>query len=842
MADSWRLASSFERRVLTKRCLPLTALVLVALASCAAPTTTPMGIPSPVAIPSPTSSPMAQVPSPTPIEEPIATTTPTLEPMAVPSPTPSVAGHYPLPSSTPWLTQPYPLPTSIPWPTQPTPTPSPVLPTPTPTPIPTPPIILPPTATATPPLDYVSAENFLPRGAELLAERVVDFDHDGTREVVLLYRFPLGTPLFIAQGKGGNLHLAVRPLGPSQYLFHPGQLVNDEVVITVEDINQDGSEELLTAPSTAGGRLFTGAGLAAWPRIYQWKDNRLNPRLELAGGHLASWGKVHYNWLKPVLYYAGPKTAAVLDVDGDGIKEIEISYTTEDGRDQWHVDRYRWDGEQYVYSETFTRPSAGPLSATEFKALRDTLLSSGTAPTFGPRGKGQIEPKDIRLDILSLARVDINGDSEQEVLMTYLWRAEYGDPYWDRLLDGPMGLAVLSPDYQTIVWRSPTWPSYEEGSFVEELRTYLCAVDVGPGQKGLLFHQWSRVSGSGAARQGITSLYHWTGLGFIEVWHQRTNEGAQMGACCGQSQAKDVWLEDLDGDGWHEIMVSHLEARRERTWSAFPYDYILHFPGALAYKWNGSMYSLTYWDDGSTRQKVRPGEDIFYSPRLSQPLTIDGDLWDFRQIEYIPSIERWLYPTWSRVFTAWDDLYFYVGAEIRDYRIVQNHRGAELFLGDHLELWFDADLQGDFDTPGLNEDDFHIGLSPGNFADLSPEAYIWLPEQYQGMAHGIRLAARRSQVSYAPGYTLEAAVPLSFLGLDGGTLVPMTGWVEGVQERQPPAHAYFPQGGLAIGFAVVLTNIDTSGATEQETVIASSPGFQRGEPSTFNTLIFMADR
>ena len=688
----------------------------------------------------------------------------------------------------------------------------------------------------------MSAEDFLPRGAELLAEQVVDFDHDGAQEAVLLYRFPVGTPLFIAQGEGGNLHLIVRPMGTSQYLFRPGQLVNDEVVITVEDINQDGNDELLTRPSTAGGRLFTGAGLAAWPRVYRWEDNRLNPHLELAGGHLASWGKVYYNWLKPVLYYAGPKTAAVLDVDGDGIKEIEISYTTEDGEEQWHVDRYRWDGGGYVYSETFTRPSAGPLSATEFEALKDKLLLPGTAATLEPRGKGQIEPKDIRLDILNLAKVDINDDSEPEVLMAYLWRVQYGDPDFDRLLDGPVGLVALSPDYRIVVWRSPTWPSFEGGEQVEELRTYLDVVNVAPGQKGLLFHQWSVLSGSGASRQGITSLYHWVGSEFIEVWRQRTNEGGQMGVCCGEWDARDVWLEDADGDGWHEIMVSRVEAKRALDWPAFPYDYILHFPGALAYKWDGSTYSLTYWDDGSTRQKVRPGEDIFYSPRLSQPLTVDGDLWDFRQIEYSPSIERRLYPTWSQVFTAWDNEYFYVGADIRDYRIVQNQRGARLFQGDHIEVWFDTDLQGDFDVPGLNEDDFLIGLSPGNFEGLPPEAYIRLPNQYEGTAHSIRLAARRSQVSYAPGYTLEAAIPLSLLGLDGGPLVPVAGWVEGNQERQYSAHVYFPQGGLAVGFAVVLTNIDTSGATEQEMVIASSPSFQRGEPCTFNTLIFMADR
>jgi hypothetical protein len=201
-----------------------------------------------------------------------------------------------------------------------------------------------------------------------------------------------------------------------------------------------------------------------------------------------------------------------------------------------------------------------------------------------------------------------------------------------------------------------------------------------------------------------------------------------------------------------------------------------------------------------------------------------------------------LYPTWSKVFTAWDDTYFYFGAEVRDGNIVQNQRGEELSQGDHIELWLDTDLQGDFDTPGVDEDDFHIGLSPGNFADLPPESYVWLPEQYEGMAQGIRVAARRSQVSNAPGYTLEAAIPLSLLGLDGRSLVPVSGWMEGVKGRPYAPHVYFPQGGQAIGFAVVLTNVDTPGAAEPEWVTASPSGFQPGKPDTFNTLIFIADR
>jgi len=68
--------------------LLLTAMVLMALTSCTAPTTTPGGVPSPSPIPSPTLMPIALPLSPTPPEEPTATATatPTLKPTATPTP------------------------------------------------------------------------------------------------------------------------------------------------------------------------------------------------------------------------------------------------------------------------------------------------------------------------------------------------------------------------------------------------------------------------------------------------------------------------------------------------------------------------------------------------------------------------------------------------------------------------------------------------------------------------------------------------------------------------------------------------------------------------------------
>ncbi|MFQ6058442.1 MAG: sugar-binding protein [Anaerolineae bacterium] len=689
----------------------------------------------------------------------------------------------------------------------------------------------------------LSAEDFLPRGAQLLVEQVVDFDHDGSQELVLLYRFPIGVPLF-ARDTAGDVHLLVRSLANSTYVPHPEPLINDAVDVVVADINGDGQDELILEPLTGGPHLFAHSGHGAWLELYRWDGEKLDEKIPFIGGRWDPERRLEGVWhyfsgLEPTLYYAGLKEATLSDDDGDGVKEVDISYTLEDGEETWHVDRYRWNGEVYAYAETFEQPAADPIPPEQFEEMIGALFPPGTLPTFFPAGKAQLPVQSIHIEVQRAEALNLDEDPELEMLWVYLVRPRYEDPEFDRYLDGQLGLAVFDDDGKALIWKPPPISGFERDSARARLATHADLVEVARGQAGLLFHHWSVFSGSGAGRKGITTLYHWTGVGFVETWRQHTAGGAQMGACCGEAYTTGVWLEDVDGDDWKEILTQHQEAQRT-NWPPFPYNYYLTFPGALAYRWDGQSYSLAYLVDGPNVQRLRVQEPVFYSPRLSQQLTIDGNLWDFRQIEYLPSIEQRIGKTWSKIFTAWDDTYFYVGAEISNDHIVQTQREAKLHVGDHVELWLDTDLQGDFDEPGLNEDDFQIGLSPGNFADIPPEAYIWYPEDKEGLVREIQIAARRKE-SYSPGYTLEAAIPLTLLGLDGDPLVPARGWV--IEGSIPQGvHEYYPQGGRAIGFAAVLSTTDTPGAAQQEDMTASSPQFQGGHPATFNTLIFMADR
>jgi hypothetical protein len=67
-------------------------------------------------------------------------------------------------------------------------------------------------------------------------------------------------------------------------------------------------------------------------------------------------------------------------------------------------------------------------------------------------------------------------------------------------------------------------------------------------------------------------------------------------------------------------------------------------------------------------------------------------------------------------------------------QIVQVNRGSNLWQGDHVELWFDTQLQLDFDSEKAGEDDFQIGVSPGDFKSVKPDWYIFTPAGAQERA------------------------------------------------------------------------------------------------------------
>ena len=106
--------------------------------------------------------------------------------------------------------------------------------------------------------------------------------------------------------------------------------------------------------------------------------------------------------------------------------------------------------------------------------------------------------------------------------------------------------------------------------------------------------------------------------------------------------------------------------------------------------------------------------------QVDKPMTVDGDLGEWKgqpcfdanradQVSF-GDPAQWGGPQdlSGRVCYAWDAQNLYVGFRIWDDQIVQVNSGANLWEGDHVELWFDTQLQLDFDSNQAGDDDFAI--------------------------------------------------------------------------------------------------------------------------------------
>jgi serine/threonine protein kinase len=232
-------------------------------------------------------------------------------------------------------------------------------------------------------------------------------------------------------------------------------------------------------------------------------------------------------------------------------------------------------------------------------------------------------------------------------------------------------------------------------------------------------------------------------------------------------------------------------------------------PGALQYT-------------GPTRED---NENNISIPQALTPLSIDGNLSDWQGASpgpfAAPFVTYQKGRTWagpddvSATFNfAWDNDNFYIGATITDNVHIQNikTRGYDLYYGDDIEVWFDTDLAGDFASREGNADDFQLGLSPGDFAGLAPEAVFWKPDRMDSRNKMVTVAALPRIDAH--GYTLEAAVPWAIFG------------------------SFRPTPGGAIGFGASAGDSDRTSNPFQEIMVSTTPRLQWNQPLTFGNLFF----
>ena len=221
--------------------------------------------------------------------------------------------------------------------------------------------------------------------------------------------------------------------------------------------------------------------------------------------------------------------------------------------------------------------------------------------------------------------------------------------------------------------------------------------------------------------------------------------------------------------------------------------------------------------DTYTSTTQRPGPSLSAS-YLSVLPNIDGDPGDWIATWYLADTVVFGegYRESNRDISAdfklgWTQEYLLLAVVVRDTKFVQNASGAQLWLGDSLEVLLDTDISGDYLTEMLDEDDFHIGISPGQL-DLKKgdpaEAYLWEPKALAGDLDEVMVDGRLTE----GGYLMEVAIPWSTFDI------------------VPVATQHF-------GFLFSVSDNDSVNEDEQQTIVSFAPERVLFDPTTWRDLV-----
>jgi hypothetical protein len=210
-------------------------------------------------------------------------------------------------------------------------------------------------------------------------------------------------------------------------------------------------------------------------------------------------------------------------------------------------------------------------------------------------------------------------------------------------------------------------------------------------------------------------------------------------------------------------------------------------------------------------------DEIVHSAAINgPPPNIDGDLAEWIALVYpvneaVFGKENWsggtdLSASWN---TAWDNEYLYLALKVKDDVFVQAATGENLFRGDSLELLVNVDPGSR--TNALTDHDHQLGLSLGNLAANPPtpsEAYLWWPTARKGTMGGVITGARLIE----GGYAVELAVPWNIFNLT-------------------------PFSGEGLAFTLSISDDDSPGSAEQESLVASTKDRKLTDPRTWGILV-----
>lgn len=162
----------------------------------------------------------------------------------------------------------------------------------------------------------------------------------------------------------------------------------------------------------------------------------------------------------------------------------------------------------------------------------------------------------------------------------------------------------------------------------------------------------------------------------------------------------------------------------------------------------------------------------------------------------------------AKAWAGWamDGLYF--AFQVTDEKHIQTAADDTLWHGDHMEIQLDTQLDQDYDNPGMNDDDFQIGLSLGDLANVPAVGYAWFNgANFPAEILGLKMAYTTTDT----GYILEVFIPVEALS--------------GISLTE----------GAVIGMNVSPSDSDTPGGS-QETMLSTSNIRTYADPRTFGKI------
>jgi len=231
--------------------------------------------------------------------------------------------------------------------------------------------------------------------------------------------------------------------------------------------------------------------------------------------------------------------------------------------------------------------------------------------------------------------------------------------------------------------------------------------------------------------------------------------------------------------------------------------------------------------------------------RDGTPVVVDGDAGEWTavaptcRLDTDPYVvygrEQWRGPqdTSMTVRAAWDASMLYLLFDVRDDVVWQEKQRADMWAGDHLEVWLDVDLFGDYTEAVNSQDDIQFGFSPGNFGTIPPEVFVWTPEINPASVSSVQIGARRT----AEGYVVEVGIPWREL-LRWTVPIEWKEEAEGWGQhplRVPDRPLRRPVPGWVLGISADLSDTDDV-AAPQKCFLSSSVDRAWGDPTTFGAL------